>query len=587
MNTPSTSPANSALTPNRGDEHFYHELSRANNELSNLQRELAQKNAELTGMQATLRSVLDHLPQRVFWKDRDLIYRGCNQAFAEDMGFRNPDEVIGKTDFDAAWKSVADLYRADDRSVVESGAAKGSFEEPGVAVDGQPRWLKTSKIPLRDGRGQVTAVLGIYEDVTEHKLAKLEIERLNAELEARVSQRTSALQAATREAERANSAKSEFLSRMSHELRTPMNAILGFAQVLETEDGLSGEQRDSVGQILKGGSHLLKLINEVLDISGIESGRMTLSSEPVALHGVLDECLRLVGPLMAKTGVQLVAPSEDALRLHMQADRQRLKQVLLNLLSNAIKYNRPGGSVTIISTVCTGSEDGALPPVVRLSVTDTGMGLGPEQLARLFNPFDRLGAEQTRVEGTGLGLALARRMIEHMGGKLGVESVVGVGSTFWMELPRVEPPEEAHEEVMAEAALPPQSIAPTEKRVLLYIEDNPSNIRLITRILARRPEIELLCAETGALGLMMAREHCPDLILLDLHLPDSHGDEVLTDLRHHPRTAEIPVIMLTADAQPNTREHLLAAGARAFVTKPLEVRALLRTIDQCLTVTLG
>jgi hypothetical protein len=219
-------------------------------------------------------------------------------------------------------------------------------------------------------------------------------------------------------------------------------------------------------------------------------------------------------------------------------------------------------------------------------VTDSGVGLSPDKLARLFNPFDRLGAEQTRVEGTGLGLALSKRMIEHMGGTLGVESVPGTGSTFWIELPRVEPPAEAEEHAVSDDRhVPAEPDSPLGKRVLLYIEDNPANIRLVTRILARRPEIELLCAESGAIGLAMAREHRPDLILLDLHLPDSHGEKVLAELRHQSPTAEIPVVMLTADAQPGKREQLLAAGARAFVTKPLEVRALLRVIDQSLELT--
>jgi len=566
------------------NDHFYDALSRTNNDLANVQRELARKNAELHAIQNTLRSILDSIPQRVFWKDRELVYRGCNQAFAEDMGFRDPSEVIGKTDFDATWKGMADLYRGDDRRVIELNEKKICFEEPGIVAEGQVGWLRTSKMPMRDAHGNVTGVLGTYEDVTEQKRAKLEIERLNAHLEQRVAQRTAALEAATLEAERANRAKSEFLSRMSHELRTPMNAILGFAQVLEGEDSLSADQRDSVHQILHGGGHLLKLINEVLDISGIESGRMTLSCEPVALQGLLDECLRLLSPGTASAKIRLAVQPDGALGQCVLADRQRVKQVLLNLLSNAIKYNRPGGSVNIAVVACEGSADGVLLPAVRVSVTDTGAGLSSEKLARLFNPFDRLGAEQARIEGTGLGLTLAKRMVEHMGGTFGVQSAVGDGSTFWFELPRAESFPEVEEPASLELPNAAEPVNAAGKHVLLYIEDNPANIRLIKRVLARRPELELLCAETGALGLQSAREHCPDLILLDLHLPDSHGTEVLTELRHDPRTADIPVVMLTADAQPHTREQLLAAGARAFVTKPIEVRALLAAVDRFLTL---
>jgi CheY-like chemotaxis protein len=265
----------------------------------------------------------------------------------------------------------------------------------------------------------------------------------------------------------------------------------------------------------------------------------------------------------------------------VQADRQRLKQVLLNLLGNAIKYNCPGGTVTVRYDALGGPLNGGLSAITRISVTDTGAGLSAERLARLFNPFERLGAEQTHVEGTGLGLVLARRMVEHMRGTLGVESVVGDGTTFWIELPTAESPIE-QEVPVCDAVSAFGVEVPADARVLLYIEDNPSNVRLVTRILARRPGIQLLCAETGALGLEMAREHRPDLILLDLHLPDSHGSEVLARLAADPRTGAIPVVMLSADAVPGIRTEMLAAGARAFVTKPLEVRAFLGVVDQFL-----
>ncbi len=389
-------------------------------------------------------------------------------------------------------------------------------------------------------------------------------------------------QAARQVAERSNVAKGEFLSRMSHELRTPMNAILGFAQVLEIEDHLTADQRESVAQILKGGGHLLKLINEVLDISSIEAGRMTLSTEAIALSGLFTETVDLLRPMAGEFGVRIaVIPGESA-HGHVQADRQRLKQVLLNLLGNAIKYNHPGGSVTICHAAAADAPGHGSAAVTRIAVTDTGAGLSADQLTRIFHPFERLGAEQTNVEGTGLGLVLARRMVEHMGGTLGVESVVGVGTTFWVELPTAEAPGD-HGDPLSDAVLESDVNVPGgDARVLLYIEDNPSNVRLVTRLLVRRPAVQLLCANTGGLGLEMARVHRPDLILLDLHLPDSHGTEVLARLAADPHTGAIPVVMLSADAMPGKRAEMLAAGARAYVTKPLDVRTFLAVVDQFL-----
>jgi len=459
-----------------------------------------------------------------------------------------------------------------------------------------PQAISRDEIELKDGTtldrysapvigtdGKFYGRIWTFRDVTARKRADHELvqsqkalEQLNADLERRVAQRTQALLAATAEAERANGAKSDFLSRMSHELRTPMNAILGFAQVLEMEEGFNADQRDCVHHILKGGNHLLVLINEVLDISSIDAGKMTISTEPVSLKDIVEASAGLLQPLAAERNIRLLVMPEEAEPQHVLADRQRLKQVLLNLLANAIKYNRPGGDVMIRWAAAAGSDGAA----IRLSIADSGPGISEDKLARLFSPFDRLGAEQTRVEGTGLGLMLAKRMVEYMGGMIGVVSAVGEGSTFWVELHQAEAPAEGRVERICESipVVVPESSG--MRYSLLYVEDNPANVRLITRILARRPAIRMICAETGALGLQLAREHHPDLILLDLHLPDTHGDEVFAQLRSDPDTAQIPVIMLTADAQPGKRDQLVAAGVRAFLTKPVVVRSFLSVIDQ-------
>jgi PAS domain S-box-containing protein len=367
-----------------------------------------------------------------------------------------------------------------------------------------------------------------------------------------------------KEAEQANQAKSEFLSRMSHELRTPLNAILGFAQLLEM-DPLPKEQQEGVKHILKGGRHLLDLINEVLDIARIEAGRMTISLEPVPLDGVVQEAVDLITPMVAEMQIQLHAEAAHSPGRHILADRQRIKQVLLNLLSNGVKYNRQGGTVTFAFE---DAPEGRL----RIKVSDTGPGIPADKIDRLFIPFERLGAEQTGIPGTGLGLALSKRLVDAMGGAMGVSSTVDQGSTFWVDLPLAASPvqqlTQETQEALAQARPEPSLRAHT----ILYIEDNLSNLELIQRLLARRPEIKLIPAMQGQLGFDLAREHRPDLILLDLHLPDIPGDEVLRRLREVPETREIPVVMISADAIPRQINRLLAAGARAYLTKPLDVK---------------
>jgi signal transduction histidine kinase/ActR/RegA family two-component response regulator len=407
--------------------------------------------------------------------------------------------------------------------------------------------------------------------------AQKALQTLNEDLEQRVAQRTKALFAATQEAVRANAAKSEFLSRTSHELRTPLNAILGFGQLLEQEENLGPVPRESVGRILQAGRRLLSLINDVLDISSADSGGMTLSLEPVAVDELIEETLGLVRPLGATLGVELEVASPKEGNRSVLADRQRFKQTLLNLLSNAIKYNRPGGKVIVESA----PVEKANPPALRLLVKDTGPGISAENLTRLFMPFDRLDVErvQPAIPGSGLGLALSKRMVESMGGCIGVESVPGEGSVFWIEAPL------ADNLAVPSAQSAPGPLVPAESEslrsgTLLCIDGNASHVRLITHILARRPAMQLLSAETGALGLEIARERRPDLILLDLRLPEDDGEQVLARLRADPRTSPIPVAVIGADFPPEKREQMTTAGASAFLTKPLQMRTLLGLLDQ-------
>lgn len=400
-----------------------------------------------------------------------------------------------------------------------------------------------------------------------------ELRRHAADLERRVAERTAELEKARHVADHANQAKSEFLSRMSHELRTPLNAVLGFAQLLQM-DALSEEQRESVEHIDKGGRHLLGLINEVLDIARIEAGRLTISLEPVPVQSLVQESLDLIAPLAAAEQIHLDGHLADTPGLHVQADRQRLKQILLNLLSNAVKYNRKGGAVTL-------SYDETPTGRLRINVTDTGPGIAPEKMERLFKPFERLDVDQTGIEGSGLGLALSKRLAEAMGGTLGVESSVGRGSTFWVELPLVEDWVKQLDG-SEDAPAPVKFDAPQAARVVLYVEDNLSNLKLIERLVAHRSEVRLVPAMQGRLGLDLAREHRPHLVLLDLHLPDMPGEEFLLRLRAMPETREIPVVVISADATPGQTERLLASGARAYLTKPLDVEKFLAILDEAL-----
>lgn len=374
------------------------------------------------------------------------------------------------------------------------------------------------------------------------------------------------------EAKRANQAKSEFLSRVSHELRTPLNSILGFAQLLEM-DGLDARQRDSLRHIVKGGTHLLTLLNEVLEISRIESGELGISLEPVDLRSVTDEAIDLATPLAVARNVSIqVAPT---LERHVVADYQRLKQVLLNLLSNAIKYNRDGGSVCISATEV---DDDRL----RLAVRDTGRGIPREQLPKLFSPFERLGADQTTVEGTGLGLALSHGLMEAMGGSLWLESEVGLGTQCYVELAATQEPAASKAPRLHPEESLPGDLDASASYSVLCIEDNPSNLKLIEEIFSLRPQIELLTAVQGNLGLELARQHRPDLLLLDLNLPDLPGERVLDELRRDARTAHMPIVVLSADATEARLKRLLARGADAYLTKPLDVPRLLEVLERTL-----
>ncbi|MHB8330321.1 MAG: hybrid sensor histidine kinase/response regulator, partial [Acidimicrobiales bacterium] len=370
-------------------------------------------------------------------------------------------------------------------------------------------------------------------------------------------------------AEQASKAKSDFLSRMSHELRTPLNAILGFSQLLQMDE-LPVQQADAVDHILRAGRHLLDLIDEVLDIARIETGHLELSISPVVVAEVVADAIELIRPMAERAEVAVRVVSDQGQEFAVKADRQRLLQVLLNLISNAVKYNRPGGRVDI---ACEPSGPGRL----RLAVADTGRGIRAQDLGRVFEPFDRLGAEQSGVEGSGVGLSLSKHLVEHMGGVLDVDSVPEVGSTFFVELPLAVITADhfvSGRSPKSDGRAPASAVF----RVLL-VEENLASLDLVERVLSRRPGVEVLSAMQGRLGLDLAREHRPDLILVDLHLPDMPGTAVLERLGEDEATAGIAVAVLSAEVPAHQMRRLLGRGVAGHMAKPIDVRALLSLVD--------
>lgn len=439
-----------------------------------------------------------------------------------------------------------------------------TFESRMQHKDGDWVWvLDRGKVHEWDAYGKPLLMSGTHQDITESKKAEEELRKTK------------------HEAEKANHAKSEFLSRMSHELRTPLNSILGFAQIMEMGE-LNPKQKKGVNHILKSGRHLLDLINEVLDISSIEAGRITLSPELVQLSKIISEILEIVSPQADKHQIVLRFENSNAERLFIRSDRQRLRQVLLNLINNAIKYNKAGGSVVIKTELRPGSILG----LIRISITDTGFGISHEDIPKLFIPFERLGAVKTKTEGTGLGLSVVKRLMEAMGGNLGVDSTPGVGSTFWIELPLCEmPPNHVEKPIITDAK---NSTLANTPSTILYIEDNVSNIELIEQILSyQHSDIRLITTMYGSQAVDLAIEYSPELILLDLNLPDIHGSKVLELLLAEIRTRDIPIVVISADAMPHQREMMLNAGAGNYLTKPIDAVSFLRVVDDLISKPVG
>ena len=521
----------------------------------------ARKEAEQARLAAEgeLRTMLDVFPGHVIQVSEDFHYEYANQRYAILFGLR-PEQLLGRHLRDVLGEAGYEAARKRREQIVASGqpiSFERHFEPPsgGTGLD----LLVTHFMVESAGPGGPRKFYQFAIDISERKGA-----------ERALAARDKELSAARDEAERANAAKSGFLSGVSHELRTPLNAILGFGQLLELEVR-EAEQVDYVQEIMRAGRHLLELINEVLDLARVESGRFTISLESVPVLPMIDECLTLIRPLAEARGLRVVCADQDCSG-HVLADRTRLKQVLLNLLSNAVKFNRANGTISI---ACMAEDDS-----VQIRVSDTGTGLTPEQQRSLFVAFERLDADRRGVEGTGIGLALSKSLTDLMGGQIGVESTPGQGSTFWVRMPVAE----AHPGAAPEAKASVAQASGDGRRQwdVLCIEDNPANLRLMERILAQRTDIRLLSASAPGLGLELAAAHRPALILLDINLPDMNGYDVMKCLRENAATRDIPVVAVSANAMPKDVARGKAAGFIDYLTKPLDVGRFNSVVDRVL-----
>ncbi|MCM8613854.1 MAG: bacteriohemerythrin [Candidatus Accumulibacter sp.] len=520
---------------------------------------------------------LDTVQSLMLALDADGRITMINRAGRELLGYTE-SELLGRCWFSTCLpqpRGIEQSLPLFRRIIAGATDADLSSEDSVLCRDGSQRLIGWKTGPLLDDAGHIVGTLSSGADIGERKAIEAELERHRAHLETLVTRRTAELSLAKDAAESANRAKSEFLSSMSHELRTPMNAIIGFAQMLEYDGELSTDQQDSVHEILKASRHLLDLINEVLDLARIESGRVDLSLETTDVAAVVDDCRHLIEPLALARGIGLTIDVPAAAAVC--ADRVRLKQAILNLLSNAIKYNRENGSIHLrIEELRT-----AAGLRQRISVTDSGVGIAAARLADVFQPFTRLQGEESGIEGTGIGLTITKRLVELMGGEIGAESEPGLGSRFWIELPAASLGRQgsAHDDGggMQEAT----PAASDEQRVLC-IDDNPSNLKLMTQILGRHGKLRLLTAHAPQLGIELALAHRPHLILLDINMPGMDGYEVLSVLQENAATCRTPVIAITANALARDVERGRAAGFLDYLTKPIDIAAFLRIVDQAL-----
>ena len=517
------------------------------------------------------RLLFSGMTQGVVYQNADGSIISANSA-AENILSLSLDQMQGKTSLDPRWKAVdtdGNDFTGDTHPAMVALRTGESVLGVlmGVHIPDQEnyRWISIDAVPqFIDGEDKPYQVFTTFSDVTKQRESEV------------------ALLKAKEDADKANHAKSEFLSSMSHELRTPLNAILGFTQLMQfnPKTPLTAAQKDSTDQVIKGGNHLLELIDQVLELAKIEAGKMSVSIEPVAIRELLDECIAMVETLAQKRDISININTDDCPDVEVDADHTRFKQVLLNLLSNAVKYNSKGGSISVTTRI--ESDD-----TCHIAVADTGPGIAKDQQEGIFQPFNRLGHETSGIEGTGIGLVITRELMHLMKGEVGFESEVGKGSTFWVEMPlstqaTAATPEIAQARGDAPALATDDIGNEGQSYTALYIEDNPANLRLMEGVMAMIPNIELISTPNAELGLEIAQDKIPDLILMDLNLPGMDGYEALERLKVNKKTKSIPVIAVTAQATKADITRGRHAGFKGYITKPLQVPELIQTIKETL-----
>lgn len=516
----------------------------------------AQKQAEqaLRDKEEFLRLIIDHIPHIIFWKDRNSVFLGCNQKLAVMAGKKSPEEVLGKTDYDMVWHEEAATFQAKDRELMEAGQPMYHFMEELQAHDGSRIWLETNKIPLFSEAGQIIGILGVSEDVTQRRLAEI------------------ALQQAKEAAEVANQAKSAFLANMSHELRTPLNGVLGFAQVLERDPNLNQKQLEHVSVIRRCGDYLLTLINDILDLSKIEAGRVELYPTDFHFGEFLQGVVELFHMRAEQKGISFHYEALSHLPQGVRADEKRLRQVLINLLGNAVKFTEQGGV-----TLKIGYDQGGM----RFQVEDTGIGIAEEDLSKIFSPFQQVGDARYHAEGTGLGLAISKRLVEMMGGELHVESKLGKGSSFWirLELPDVS------QLLQIKTVENPKIIGfEQSSRSLLLIDDKWENRAILVNLLTPLG-FTVTEACNGAEGVEIAKQMHPDLIITDLVMPVMDGFEAVRRIRQYPELQNTAIIAASASVFDYHQQESRDAGCNDFIAKPIRLDLLLEKIRELLQLT--